>query len=109
MSSIIFARLLRAQCNRHLGLSTLDADFAQAGPAHPPRGGQQVIKLLQCHGAEDADWQRCLQQYAELRPGALYCLRGATLAATDGTVLLLGNVHIEPVRHDHGIYLAAAA
>lgn len=109
MSSIIFARLLRAQCNRHLGLSTLDADFTQAGSAQPPRGGQQLIKLFQSYGAEDAGWERCLQQHMALQPGQLYCLRGATLAATDGTVLLLGDVHIEPVRHDHGIYLAAAA
>ena len=105
MSTIIIARLLRAQCNRILGMSTLDADFEQPGDE---RLCHRPIKLLLSYGSQEDDWQRCLLQYQGLEPRRLYCLRGATLAAGDGTVLLMGQVHIEPVRDSHHLYLAAA-
>lgn len=96
MTSHITGKLLRAECNRIVGMATLQAEFEQTGKLYT----RSKLVALQSFGHEDEDWQRCLDLYSSLQPGELYAITGDTLAASDGTVLLLGTMsirHLPPV------------
>lgn len=93
MTAHLTGTLLCAECNRILGLSTLQAEFEQNGRAYT----RSRIVALGTFGTRDEDWERCLTLYRSLHNGQRYSLSGDTLAAQDGTVLLLGCFSIRPL------------